>query len=173
MATNQVRWVGNLNGEKAPLIMLGKFQAGDTQAIKRGEILERTADSATRFVPIDSDLVAAANIAIANEEIKAGDRAGYYEIIAPRAEDVFEFDLAAASAVAVGTALYYSNSETLAASGSNILGYAAGQEHYPLKQGHLSDDGSPDSGETIRSTSKVRMCFREAVSVLAGFVKRS
>lgn len=165
MATNQQRWVRNLYGATEPLVMLGKFQAGATQAIKRGEILEFTGDSNTAWVPIDSDFSADSNIAIANEEIKDGDRAGYYEIIVPRPGDVFEFDLASASAIAVGASLYYSSSEALAASGNNAIAGAVGQEHYPQKQGHLADDAGGDAGTTIKSTSHVRCVFLAAASV--------
>ncbi|HUT78042.1 MAG TPA: hypothetical protein VM285_10170 [Polyangia bacterium] len=170
MASNNVRWLKNLLGAKEPLIILGLFQAGATKAVKKGEILELTADTNTRWVPMDSDFAGNANVAIANEEIKSGDRAGYYEIIVIRPGDVFEFDLAAAGGNALGTALYWSDSETLTiTAGSNILAYIADQDHYPLKQGHLADDGSPDSGETLRSTSKARVTFKEAVSYLKVF----
>lgn len=166
MATNQKRWVRNLFGAPEPLIMLGLFQAGASQAIKRGEILELTAGGNTQWVPMDSDFSGSANVAIANEEIKSGDRAGYYEIIVPRPGDIFRFAIATAAATAVGTGLYWSDSETLKATGSNILAYAAGQEHYPLKQGHLVDDIAPDSGTTIKSQSIVLVTFKEAVSYL-------
>lgn len=164
MATNNVRWVRNLNGATEPLVMLGKFEAGSTQAVKRGELLELTADTNTSWTPMDSDFAGSANVAIANEEIKAGDRMGFYEIIVPRPGDVFEFDLAASGDPALGQALYWSDSETLAESGSNILAYAAGQEHYPDKQGHLADDAGGDAGETLRYGTKVRCIFKEAVS---------
>ena len=167
MATNRVRWIRNTDGATAPLIMLGLFQAGVTAAVKRGEILELTADTNTRWTPMNSDFAGAANVAVANEEIKSGDRAGYYEIIVPRPGDIFEFALAAAGATALGASLYWSDSETLIVSGSNVLGYAVGQEHYPQKQGHLTDDASGDSGETIRSISVVRMHFEAASSYLA------
>jgi hypothetical protein len=165
MATNQQRWVRNLYGATEPFIYLALFQAGATQAIKRGEILEFTGATNTAFVPIDSDFAMDSNVAIANEEIKSGDRAGYYEVIVPRPGDVFEFDLAAAAATAYGAALYFSSSEAFAASGTNIIGRAVGQEHYPQKQGHLTDDAAGDSGTTIKSISKVRMVFLDAVSL--------
>lgn len=166
MATNKpARWVGNINGALEPFTYLGLFQSGDTMAVKRGELLEFTGNGNTAWVPIDSDLAANSNLAIANEEIKAGDRAGYYEVIMMRPGDIFEFDLASASAIAYATALYFSDSETFATSGSNIIGYSIGQDHYPQKQGHLVDDASGDSGTTIRSTSTVKMIFREAVSI--------
>lgn len=165
MATPHVRWLHNTDGAPGPYIKLGSFQAGATQAIVRGQILIL---SAGHFVPISSDTAMAGVIAVANEDIPSGDRAGYYEIIVPRHGDVFEFDLAAASAIAVGTALYYSSSEALTVTaGTNIIGYAAGQQHYPAKQGHVTDDGSGDAGTTIRSTSQVRMKFKAAVSYLA------
>lgn len=168
MATNKARWVRNMNGADRPLVIYGKFQAGATQAIKRGEILEL---SSTNWIPLDADQAMAAIIAIANEEIKSGDRAGYYEIIVPRPGDIFEFDLAAGSAIAIGTALYWSSSEVLTVTaGTNVVGYAAGQEHYPQKQGHLSDgEGGGDAGTSIRSTTKVLMTFKEAVSYYKAF----
>ncbi len=165
MATNHVRWVGNLFGATAPLTVLGKFAAGSTKAIKRGEILELTGNTNTEWVPIDSDFAMASNVAIAAEEIKSGDRAGYYPIIVPRPGDVFEYDLAEASAVAVGTSLYYSSSEAVTVTtGTNVIGVAVGQEHYPQEQGHLADDASGDSGTTIKSTAQVRMTFSETAS---------
>ena len=169
MPENAQRWIRNLNGAPGPLIMKGLFQAGATQAIKRGEMLELTADTNTRWTPTDSDLALNSNLAIANEEIKAGDRAGYYEIIVPRPGDVFEFDLAVAAATVVGAALYWSSSVAFAASGNNIVGNAFGQEHYPRLQGHLSDDASGDSGETIKTLSVVRMVFEEANSYYSLF----
>lgn len=170
MATNNVRWVRNLFGASEPLVMLGLFQAGSTAAIKRGELLEKTGATNTAWVPIDSDFAMSGNIAIANEEIKAGDRAGYYGIIVPRYGDVFEYALAAASAIAVGAAVYYSSSEAVAASGTNILGYAVGQEHYPSKQGHLADDASGDAGSTVKSTSYARITITRTASYFASLV---
>lgn len=158
-----------MNGADGPLIMKGLFQAGATKAISRGEILELTADTNTRWTSLDSDLAADSNLAIANEEIKDGDRAGYYEIMVPRPGDVWEFDLAVAAATAVGAALYFSSSTAFAASGSNIIGNAFGQEHYPQLQGHLADDASGDAGETIKTISVVRMVFEESVSYYSLF----
>lgn len=166
MASNKLRWVGNLFGAKEPLIILGKFQAGATKAIKRGELLELTADTNSRFTPLDSDYdMSSGDIAIANEEIKSGDRAGYYEVIVPRPGDVFEFELAAAGNPAIGTAVYYSSSEKVTTTaGTNILGNIVGQRHYPAKQGHLADDASPDMGETLRSTTYVEITIQESNS---------
>jgi len=171
MATNNyARWVGNLNGATEPLIYLGSFQAGSTQAVKAGELLEFTGDTNTDWVPMDSDFEGAGNVAIANEEIKAGDRAGYYEIIVPRPGDMFEFDLATAAATAYGTTLYWSDSETLAASGTNELAYAVGQQHYPQKQEHLADGGIADMGTTIKSQATVIVTIELASSLYAKLV---
>lgn len=171
MATNRVAWVGNLYGAKEPLIMLGNFAAGSTAAIKRGEIIELTGNTNTEWVPLDSDFDPAGNLAVMNEEIKASDRAGYYEIIVPRPGDIFEFELAAAAATVLGAELFYSTSQKLAASGTNEIGVSVGQENYPQKQGHLTDEPSGDAGTTIRSQSYVRMHFKLAGSYYAFLVK--
>lgn len=168
------RFVKNLmTGSREPLIMRGLFQAGSTQEIVAGQILEFTADTAQRFTPIDSDanFATAGDLAVAVEDIAAGDRAGYYKIIAPRPYDVFAFDLAAASAIVRGTALYYSSPTAFAISGSNVIGYSVGEEHYPDFQEHLSKGGLANMGETVRSTGIVLMTFRTAVSYLARFQK--
>ena len=170
MATNNQRWVGNIDGATEPYIYLGSFQAGATQAIKQGEILEFTGDSNTDWVPIDSDFAMAGNVAVANEEIKDGDRAGYYEIIVPRPGDMFDYSLATAAATAYGTALYYSSSEAVAASCTNQLATAVGQQHYPQKQEHLADGGIADMGTTIKSQSTVIMTFELAASLYATLV---
>jgi len=167
MATNHARWIRNLEGASEPLVMLGNFAAGATQAIKRGEMLEFTGNTNTEWVPMDSDFAGAGNVAIANEEIKSGDRAGYYEVIVPRPGDVFEFPLAAECDIAYGAEVFYSDSETLATTGTDEVGNAVGQEHYPDKQGHLADDATGDAGTTIRTISYVRMTFTRAVSVYA------
>jgi len=173
MATNQVRFVENVNGASKPFRMMAKFQAGSTQAIKQGEILEFTGDTNSAFVPLDSDCdMSSGLLAIAHEEIKAGDREGYYEVILPRPGDIFVFELASASAVEIGAALYYSSSEKVTTSaGSNVIGYAAGQRHYPHKQGHTSDDASPDMGTTIKSTTDVEMMFVFENSYLSRMLK--
>jgi len=81
---------------------------------------------------------------------------------------VFEYALAAAGATAYGTSLYYSASQTVTVTtGSYVLGYAVGQENYPLEQGHMSDGDYADRGTSIKSQSYVRMSFRAAVSLWA------
>lgn len=171
MATNQQRFVKNLGGAAEPLVMLEPFQAGATQAIKRGELLELTGVGNTRWVPMDSDFAMDSNVAIANEEIKSGDLAGYYGLIVPRPDDLFRFALAAAGANARGVALYWSDSETLTiTAGTNIVGYTGGQFHYPVHQSHASDDAGPDMGTTIKSVSTAEVFIREAVSLYSAFI---
>lgn len=165
MATNQPRYITNvISKDPNPHVMLGLFQAGSSQVIAVGELLEL---SGGNWIPLDADQSMSAIIAIAHEEIKSGDRAGYYEIIVPRPGDVFEYDLASAAATTVGSALYWSDSETVTTSGNNILGYAVGQEHYPKKQGHLADDVSSDMGTTVRSTSQIQMAIIQTASYYA------
>jgi len=171
VASNKVRWVGSVDGACEPLVWLGNFQAGATQAIKRGELLELTGATNTAWVPLDSDFAMDSNVCIANEEVKSGDRAGYYEVIVPRRGDIFEYDIDTANNPTIGTAVYYSSSEAVSESGTNVLGYTVGQEHYPLKQGHLADDGSLDAGTTLKNVSQVRIVIREAVSYYSAVVQ--
>ncbi len=165
MASNQYpRYMGNMyNAVQEPLIVPGKFEAGSGQAIKEGELLELTADSNTSWTPMDADFAGSANVAIAIEEIKNGDLMGYYSILVPRPGDRFIFDLDTANNPALGTALYYDSSEQVSESGSNILAYVSGWDHYP-KQGHGAEDIVSDQGETLRDVSKVILTFKEAVS---------
>lgn len=161
MPTNKSPFVCNLiTGDTSPLIMPGLFQAGSTQAIKRGEILEFTGDTNSKWVPWDSDADITVGIAVAHEEIKSGDYAGYYGIIVPRPGDVFRFALDSANNPAMGTALYYSDSQTVSESGSHIMGWVAPPvDHYPM-QGHAADDASPDEGTTLRTVPSVNMTFK-------------
>lgn len=161
MTANKSPFIGNLiTGDTHPLIVPGLFQAGATQAVKAGEILEFTGDTNSKWVPWDSDADITTGIAVAHQEIKSGDRAGYYPIIVPRPGDVFEFAIDTANNPAMGTALYYSDSQTVSESGSHIMGWVAGWDHYPYPQGHLADDASPDQGTTLRNTSYVQMTFK-------------
>lgn len=165
MATNITRWLYNLFGLDKPLVMPGKFQAGATQAIKAGELLELTGDTNTAWVPLDSDFAMAGNVAIAAEEIKSGDRAGYYPIIVPRPGDVFEYELAAADASAIGAPVYFSSSEKITiTAGTNVLGDIATHHHYPQMQGHLADDASGDAGTTIKAATHVGITITAAAS---------
>lgn len=164
---NKTRWIRNINGATQPFTMQSRFEAGSTQVIVRGQLLEYTGDTNSAWVPIDSDASFAANLAIANEEIKDGDREGYYEIIVPRPGDIFEFALDTASAAAVGAPVYYASSTTVSLSGSNTFGDVIGIDHYPDKQGHLTDDASGDAGTTIRVTANVGITIKQSCSYYA------
>jgi len=160
MAANKTPYIGNLiTRDTNPLIIPGLFQAGSTQAVKFGEVLEFTGDTNSKWVPWDSDADITTGIAVAGCEIKAGDRAGYYPILVPRPGDVFEFALDTAGDPVLGASLYYSASQTVSEAGSNVMGYVADWEHYPL-QGHLADDSSPDAGTTLRNLTHVQMTFK-------------
>jgi hypothetical protein len=168
MASNQVRFVKNLFSPeiKEPLIVPGKFAAGSSVPIKRGELLELTGNSNTEWVPMDSDFAMSKNVAIAAEEIKSGDAAGYYGIIVPRPGDLFEFELAAAGASALGTALYFSSSEKVTiTAGTNIVGHIAGWPHYSnvFPQNH-ADAGALDKGTTLRTITRAHISIEESNS---------
>lgn len=169
MATNQTRWVKNLLGPHitGPLRVPGKFQAGATQAIKRGQLLKL---SGGNFVPLTSDETMAGIVAIADCEIKPGDFAGYYPIIVPRPGDLFEFALAAPGSSPIGTNVYVSDSETVTVSaGSNVLGTIAGWDHYSrvYPQGHASDDASMDKGTTLGTHERAWITIKAACSYYA------
>lgn len=167
MAVNQDPFLYNLiTGDTNPLIVPGLFQAGATQAVKRGEILEFTYNTNAAWGPWDSDADITTGIAVAACEIKDGDRAGYYDIIVPRPGDVFQFDIDTAAGTTMGTSLYYSSSQEFSASGSHIMAYAVGHHHYPM-QGHAADDASGDAGTTVRSISYVDVVFKKTRSWFA------
>lgn len=168
-----VKWLRNEFGAPAPLIVLGLFQAGVTHAVDKGDMLERTADTNTRWARYDSNAARTADFAIAHETIKSGDRAGFYELVVPRPGDVFLAELSAEEAdVEIGDSLYFNSHAKLqvAASGTAIA-TVVGQHHYPPKQGHASDDASGDSGESIRPTRYVEVAFVLASSFYAALFK--
>lgn len=172
MATNQARWVKSLFGPHItePLIVPGNFAAGTSVPIKRGEILELTGNTNTEWVPLDSDFNMAANVAIAAEEIKAGDPTGYYKIIVPRPGDVFEYALDAADDLAIGTALYFSvDSEHVTdTAGTNILGNVCGWTHYSnIYPNNHAESGAATKGVTLAFQSRVHMTFQPSNSYWA------
>ena len=170
MATPRFTYVKNLNGiGGGPLIVPGKFAAGSSVAIDKGEILELTGDSGAEWVPMDSDYDCAAEVAVAACNIKSGDLAGYYPIIVPREGDVFEFTLLSTDAQnpALGTAVYWSASDTVTTTaGTNILGNVAGWGHYPFPNGFASDDASIGKGTTLQNVNggRVQITFQKSNS---------
>lgn len=163
-SNNNARWIDNADGAPGPLRVAGKFQAGSSQVVKLGEMLEL---SGGNFIPLDADQAMSAIITVADEEIKVGDLAGYYSMIVPRPGDRFSFPLATADNPALGAALYWSDSETVTTStGSNILAYVTGYDHYPM-QGHASEDITSDKGTTLRNTSNIILSFIQSASYYA------
>lgn len=145
-----------------------KCQAGTTQAIANGQLLEL---SSGNFIPLTTDKSMTATVAVAHDPVKAGDLAGYYKHVVPRPGDVFEADLLSTDSQApvAGTALYVSSDGVLTTTaGTNIIGYVVGHDGYPQLQGHKSDDASHDRGTTIGAcpNGKVLFTFKEAVSYL-------
>ena len=169
MAANAATYIGNAyldpDGSLGPFRVLGKFQAGATQEIKRGELLEL---SGGNWIPLDADQAMAAIIGISDEEVKSGDLAGYRYFVVPREGDMFAFDLDTAGSDAVATAVYWSSSQVVTVTvGTNQLGTIIGQDHYPQPQGHQADDASLDRGTTIRSTSRAVITILKAASYFA------
>lgn len=160
MASNQTRWVKNLLGPHitGPLVLpIGLVQAGSTKAISRGELVEL---SGGNWIPLDADQAMAGILAIMGEEVKAGDLAGYKNLIIPRDGDLFEFELLSTDSQnpSVGAQVYWSSSEVVSTTaGTNFIGAIAGFGHYPKKQGAQSDDASFDRGTTIKNVDGGRV----------------
>ena len=163
-----IKWIENLEDPDlaGPLVLPGAFQAGATAAVAADRLLERTADTNTKWIEADSDHDASTTkLAVSLHAIASGDLAGNYGIIIPRPGDVFEADLAAASALAPETALYWSDSATLTVTaGTNIIGYSVPGPNMPKLQHRLSQGQLGDNGTTNLSTNKVRFVFRTAYS---------
>jgi hypothetical protein len=164
-ASSHWRFVRNvISGSVEPLKVLGHFQAGGTQAIKDGQIIEL---SGGNWIPLAGDRDLSAGVgAIAATKIEDGDRAGYYPILVPRPGDLWRFQLDASDDLALGTALYPYGTvgeQVTDTAGTNVIGNVAGDAHYP-EQGHLSVDGSPDAGTTLRYQSDVIMSFQASNS---------
>lgn len=167
MPSQKVVWVKNLFGHGAPWKFPGKFQAGATQAISRGDFI---VISGGNWVPLAADQAMAATLAFSDMDIISGDAAGFHEIIIPRPGDVFEATLNAAATVTAGTALYWNASQTLTATaGTNILGYALDETVYPL-QGTARGGSLSDAGVTSSSRSVVRFVVKAAVSYYAAVI---
>ena len=146
-------WLGNLNNEyRQPMIWKGLFQAGSTEAIEAGDILEY---DGTNWTVLDADQSMAGTIAFANEDIDSGDLAGYYEIIIPRPGDIFKVAINTNSAVVWGDELYWVSENTVTVTtGSNVLGQSVRSDHYPQFQNHLSKGILGDNGTTIKIPSE-------------------
>ena len=138
----------------------GLVQAGGTQAIKIGEIccFNKTAGY---WIPVSAvaDFVYA--LAIAAEEQKASSLMGddvaarYIKFYSLHPDDVFEFQIAAARALALGDGFI------LTAADSQKLTYSAAG--YPVAY-NVHDGHYPESGTTIRNQSYAQVQFNPDVT---------
>jgi len=167
MATNQLRYVGNIYGAPGPYRHRVKMQAGATQELRHGEICKL---SAGNFVPLAADEAMAAVVAIADLELLPGDLAGFRSFIIPRPGDLFEGDLDAAAAPAQGADLFIASSTSLTTAGANVFGNVCDESLLP-PQGFQSRSPSFDAGTTVRTTSRVRFTIKQSVSYLAALQK--
>lgn len=158
-ASNKSPWVKNLLGRTGPLKRPILCLAGASQAIKRGEICDISSGHA---VPLASDKdMTAGIIVIADSEVASGDLAGYREFIVPVPGDLFEFALASATNPAQGASVYFSDSQTVATSGTHALGVVCDESIVPI-QGFQSVSPSPDAGSTALTTGKVLVTIAKA-----------
>lgn len=116
--SKRVAWIKNTNGEK-PLVFSEKVQAGSTATINQGEIcvFNETTGYFTAVNEVDDAVTY--KIAVAHDNQYSDGLERYMQFIAMRPEDVFEFELAAARAVAIGDRF------TLTASNANAITYTA------------------------------------------------
>lgn len=143
-----------------PVVFKGLVQAGSTAAIKVGEIC--TWDETTGyFIPVNAVADHRYVLAIAKEEQKASGRAElvnsrYIDFYALHPDDIFEFPLAAAQALALGDpfTLTASDSQKLtAAAGAFAVAVNVDDNHYPQEE-----------DTTIRNQSYARVSFNPAVT---------
>lgn len=153
MATNQNRWMYNIDGASEPLRLLIPTKAGSTTAIKAGEMCKVGKTYAGYPTPVTSGDATA--IVIAEEEQKSTDPERMLHYIIPRPGDVFEFALSAARAVVLGETLAVSNSETLAYAVSNVVARICATDNCPVPA---------EKSVTRRSVSRARVNFDDAAS---------
>lgn len=159
-------WKKNIFGASAPFKFPALFAAGASQAIKSGELLDLNTGTAA---PLASDKAMSGIIAISDCELRSGDLAGYHMVIIPRPGDIFEMALSAAAAPAVAASLYWSTSQILATSGSNILGTVVDDSIIPM-QGFDSVNPSYTAGTTFRTVGKVLFAVKQAASFYAALI---
>ena len=167
MAVPNSPWVKNVKGGD-PVYYEGLFQAGATQAVAWGQLLEL---SGSNFIPLETDdasLTAEVAIYAGDAPIEAGDLAGYYTILLPTSFDVFDFEIATAAASAIGLAINSTtNARQFKTGGSNVMGDVYWHEGLPRKQGHLSRGQIVDQGTTIRVSNRHQITIKASVSYAA------
>jgi hypothetical protein len=135
---------------------MGKVQAGSTATIKRGAICTYN-ETSGYFQMANAVADYVYSLAIANEEQKSGDLARYIQFMALRAGDVFEFELAAAAAVA------YGDGYTLTASQAQKLTADADGSVVARVVGHSN---VPEVGTTLRTVSYAEFSFLPCFSYI-------
>ena len=158
-ASNKDPYVYSLGGG-LPHTFKGLVQAGATAAIKVGEILTWN-ETTGYFIPVNAVADHRYWLAIAKEEQKAAGRgeliaARYIEMYALHPDDIFEFALAAAAAIAIGDpyTLTASDSQKLTAGvGAFAVAISVGNENYPQ-----------EADTTLYTQSYGRFSFNPAVT---------
>nr|MBC8360934.1 hypothetical protein [Candidatus Desulfatibia profunda] len=141
MATNKDPFVYSRNKDGKPVMFKGLVQAGSTQAIKRGELCTWN-ETTGYFIPVNAVADHRYWLAIAAEEQKASGRheltaIRYIDFYALHPNDIFEFALAAAAAIAYGDpyTLTASDSQKLtAAAGAFAVAISVGDGNYPQEE---------------------------------------
>lgn len=159
-AVNKDPFVYSFRKDGQPHMFRGLVQAGSTQAIKRGELCTWN-ETTGYFIPVDAVADFRYPLAIAAEEQKASGRheltaSRYIEFYSLHPEDVFEFPLAAAQALAIGDpfTLTASDSQKLtAAAGAFAVAHCVSDSHYPQEE-----------DTTIRNQSYARVSFNPSAS---------
>lgn len=155
---------GNIKGIK-PLIMNVPMTAGTSNTCERGDVLVLTTGN---FVPLAADQAMAATIVVAEQKITAAHLAGYYPALVPQDGDLFQVDLAAASAAVRGASAYVTDAtQKLALSGTNVIGNVFDTAGYPRKQGEADVGDVADRGTTVQSVTRVLITIKKAASYLA------
>jgi len=154
MATNKDPFVWSHSKDGKPSIFRGPVQAGSSQAIKIGElcVYDKTASN---WVPVSAVADFIYPLAISREEQKAADAARMLEFYSLAPDDVFEFAIDAARALALGDQFI------LTVSDSQTLTYSA--TAYPVCR-NVDDGHYPETGTTIRNQSYARVVFDKHVS---------
>uniref|UniRef100_A0A6H1ZMD8 Uncharacterized protein n=1 Tax=viral metagenome TaxID=1070528 RepID=A0A6H1ZMD8_9ZZZZ len=141
MATNKDPFVYSRNKDGKPVMFKGLVQAGSTQAIKRGELCTWN-ETTGYFIPVNAVADHRYWLAIAAEEQKASGRheltaIRYIDFYALHPNDIFEFALAAAAAIAYGDpyTLTAADSQKLtAAAGAFAVAISVGDGNYPQEE---------------------------------------
>lgn len=160
MATNKDPFVYSRNKDGKPVMFKGLVQAGSTQAIKRGELCTWN-ETTGYFIPVNAVADHRYWLAIAAEEQKASGRheltaIRYIDFYALHPNDIFEFALAAAAAIAYGDpyTLTAADSQKLtAAAGAFAVAISVGDGNYPQEE-----------DTTLRNQSYGRFSFNPAVT---------